>query len=78
MIMRMTITPEGNVNAKEVIDNDKNEIVDYDWDKIVSVKNRSDGELHFVQIANISLFQHLLERDGVYYYILHGLSKEAF
>lgn len=79
MIMRLTITPESNIDMyQNVISNKKIKDVYLDWEHKIVVKNRNGQKPEIKQVQDISVYDdHVLIKNEEYV-ILGSLSKMNF
>ncbi len=73
----LLLTETSNIdwNEKRVIDNDKLEKKVIPWEDDIEVTHGLDGEKSTIKMKNVSLFDHILLKDGKKFKILHMLSK---
>jgi len=71
------MTETSNIDWKEnrVIDNDKLEKTVIPWEDNIEVTNGLDGEKKTIKMKTVSLYEHIMLKDGKKYKILHMLSK---
>ncbi len=79
MIMRLTITPESNIDMyQNVISDKKIKDVYLDWEHKIVVKNRNGQKPEIKQVQDISVYDdHVLIKNEEYV-ILGSLSKMNF
>lgn len=77
MNSHLLMTEASNIdwNEKRVIDNNKLDKAIIPWEDDIEVTHGLDGKKETIKMKNVSLFDHILLKDGKKYKILHMLSK---
>lgn len=78
MRMQMTMTPVANCDYErgKLIDAAKVQRASFDWEAEVQVQDAESGEVEFIKVKDVSVYEHrIILDDGEAYHIMHGLSS---